>query len=214
MSTRKVLFYAIAAVLGGCVPVMSLHQLYTDKDTMFTGKLVGTWSDDSNGVWDFKPSPDAKKAYLLTFTGGEKPNEKGRFLAYLVQLQDHLFLDVSPALDVEGLIVEDKNKIDWLYNMLFLVPAHTFIKVNSIEPQLKMQLTDDDEMKKLLDEDPNAVRHEKIEGDKFVLTASTPELQKFVLKYADDKRVFGAEGVLNRKDANEPNSPPAGRKEN
>ena len=94
----------------------------------------------------------------------------------------------------------------WHYNGFFFVPSHTFIKINSIEPQLKMQLTDDEDMGKLLKEDPNAVRHELVE-DKPLLTASTKELQAFVLKYADDSRVFSKEIILTRKitkDLNEP----------
>ncbi len=32
---KKALFYLLAALLGGCVPVMSLHPLYTEKDVVF-----------------------------------------------------------------------------------------------------------------------------------------------------------------------------------
>jgi hypothetical protein len=53
-------------------------------------------------------------------------------------------------------------------------------------------------MEKLLKEDPNAVKHESVK-DGFVLTASTKELQAFVLKYADDSRLFTEEIVLRRK---------------
>ncbi len=32
MRIKKLLFYLLAALLGGCVPVMSLHSLYTEED--------------------------------------------------------------------------------------------------------------------------------------------------------------------------------------
>ena len=35
---------------------------------------------------------------------------------------------------------------------------------------------------------PNAVKHEKVDDDHIVLTASTKELQKFILKYGTDKK--------------------------
>jgi hypothetical protein len=35
MKTKKVLFYVLAGILAGCVPVMSLHPLYTEQDTVF-----------------------------------------------------------------------------------------------------------------------------------------------------------------------------------
>jgi hypothetical protein len=113
---------------------------------------------------------------------------------------------------------EEADKMKMPYNAFFFVPVHTFIKVNCIEPLssvkncvpkgeeidanslkklsmdydyvLNMQLTDDDDLKKLLKEDANAIEHEDIEGGVSVLTASTKELQAFVTKYASDKRVF------------------------
>ena len=59
---------------------------------------------------------------------------------------------------------------------------------------------DDEDMEKLLKRDPNAVKHEIVD-ERLILTASTKELQAFVLKYADDSRVFTNEIVLSRKKA-------------
>jgi hypothetical protein len=60
-------------------------------------------------------------------------------------------------------------------------------------------------MEELLKENPNAVEHTKIE-ERLVLTASTKELQAFVLKYADDERLFADEIVLKRKAARDTNA--------
>ncbi len=204
--TRKLLFYLLAAILGGCVPVMSLHPLYTEEDVIFEEKLLGTWVDDPNGpeaIWEFRRPEEAEKEYKLIVTDEE--GKKGLFATHLVKLGDRLFLDVypdeSPCADME-----DPNKTEFAYNSFFLVPAHTFIKIDSIGPELKMRLTDDEEMETLLKEDPNAVKHEIVEG-KPVLTASTKELQAFVLKYADDERLFSKETVLSRKKPEEPADP-------
>ena len=67
-----------------------------------------------------------------------------------------------------------------------------------------MQLTDDEGMGQLLKEDPNAVKYE-LADDKLILTASTKELQAFVLKYADDSRVFSDAIVYSRKKPKDPN---------
>lgn len=205
MNAKKFFFYLLAALLGSCVPVASLHPLYTEKDVVFDEKLLGTWEDpNESGNWEFKRGDGKENAYRLILSG--KDNEKGLFIAHLVKLNDKLFLDACPAPWEQ----QDPNKIEWAFNTLFLIPAHTFIKINSIEPQLKMQITDDDGMKELLKADPNAIKHEFLD-DRPVLTGSTKELQAFVLKYADDKRVFGDEGVLNRKKAAEPNAPAASK---
>ncbi|MCH7556007.1 MAG: hypothetical protein IIB56_00960 [Planctomycetes bacterium] len=204
MKVKKILFYLLAVLLGGCVPVMSLHSLYTKENVVFEEKLLGTWVDDPNGpevIWEFTHIDEPKNAYKLIFS--DDKGKKGSFVAHLVKLENSLFLDVFP--DEFPCDTEDPNKTDWLYNVFFLVPVHTFIKIDSIEPQLKMRLTDDDKMAELLKEDPNAVKHTSIE-DRFILTASTKELQAFVLKYADDNRVFTNEVVLNRRETGKTNT--------
>jgi len=216
MKTKKFLFYVLAALLGGCIPVMSLHPLFTEETLVFEEKLLGTWVDDSNNIWEFKDPNEQKKIYKLIVVDNE--GQKGSFDARLTKLENKLFLDVYPnqfpckdeeekhQLVEDKIILTVKVLMKWHYNGFFFVPSHTFIKINSIEPQLKMQLTDDEDMGKLLKEDPNAVRHELVE-DKPLLTASTKELQAFVLKYADDSRVFSKEIILTRKitkDLNEP----------
>jgi len=206
MKTKKLTFSLLAGILSGCIPVMSLHPLYTKekKEVVFENKLLGTWVDDSNSIWDFKRADANENAYKLTYT--DKEGKKGSFVAHLVKLENRLFLDVYPSEPPWD--EKDPNKIGWYYNSLFSIPVHTFIKINGIEPELKLQLTDDDELEKLLKEDPNAVEHTPIEGklfeDKLLLTASTSELQAFVLKYADDSRVFTEEGILNRKKTKAP----------
>ncbi len=204
MKVKKILFYLLAVLLGGCVPVMSLHSLYTKENVVFEEKLLGTWVDDPNSpeaTWEFNRIEEPENAYKLFFS--DDKGKKGSFVAHLVKLENSLFLDVFP--DEFPCDLDDPNKVKWLYNSFFLIPAHTFIKIDSIEPQLKMRLTDDDKMEELLKEDPNAVKHMSIE-DMLILTASTKELQAFVLKYADDNRVFTNEVVLNRRETEKTNT--------
>ena len=53
-------------------------------------------------------------------------------------------------------------------------------------------------MKEFLEEHPDAVEHILVE-DRIVLTASTKELQAFILKYADDEKLFPGDITLERK---------------
>ena len=198
MNTKKLLFYMLAALMGGCVPVMSLRPLYTKENVVFDKKLLGTWVDDPNEskiTWQFKSIDKPENAYKLIFTGED--GMKGSFVAHMLKLQDKLFLDVYPSeLPWDP---EDPNKMEWPYNTLFLIPAHTFVKIDSAGPKLKMRLMLETQLKKLIEEDPDAIEHVAVD-DRLILTASTKELQAFVLKYADGDKVFTDEIVLERKD--------------
>jgi len=219
MKTKKILFYLLAGLLGGCIPVLSLHPLYNEKDVVFDEKLLGSWVEDPNSpetTCEFKRADTNDNAYRLIFS--DKEGRKGLFVAYLVKLKDKLFLDVCSATWEQQLEQQDPNNVNFLvynyYNAFFLIPAHTFIKINSVEPQLKMQVTDDEKMKEFLKADPDAVKHEFLEeglgpghGLRSILTASTKELQAFILKYADNPRVFTDAIVLGRKKAADPNVP-------
>jgi len=212
MKIKKILFYLLAVLLGGCLPVMSLHPLVAEKDIVFEEKLLGTWVDDPNNpksTWQFKRVEDStskdgefdppKKpeiAYKLILLNNED-NTKGSFFAHLVKLESRLFLDVYPSR--LPCAQPDPNE-DWLLNAFFLMPGHSFVIIDSIEPQLKLRWTNQEEMKKLLKEEPNAVKHELVE-DSIVLTALTEQLQKFVMKYADDERVFPEQTILTRSKA-------------
>ena len=197
MKTKKLLFYIFAAITGGCVPVLSLHPLYTEKDIVVDKKLYGTWTNDPNDpetTWEFKKIDEPKNAYKLIFT--DEDGKKGSFVARLVKLQNKLFMDVYPsALPSDA---NDSSDLAWPHNAFFLIPAHFFIKVDSIKPQLKLRLMLEPNMKELLTENPNAVEHTFVD-DRLVLTGSTKKLQGFVLKYADDERVFIDQVTLSRK---------------
>ena len=238
MSTRQarnllLLFYALTAISLGCLPVMSLHPLYQEKDLAFEKELLGTWVDgddpnDSDSTWQFARSDDSKKQYQLIVTDEE--GRKGIFTANLVKLDNLLVLDIHPEKFPSGAeTVEDMNLP---YNAFFFIPVHTFVKVDFITPiadvgkhidkpdpnvlkqlsknydyAMVLRLTDDDDFEKILKQDPNAIAHEKIENHGIILTASTKQLQKFVLKYADHDKLFSTDTNLIRKKNSNKNPP-------
>jgi hypothetical protein len=202
MKIKKILFYLLSSLLGGCIPIMSLNPLYTPENIVFDEKLLGTWVDDPNKpetTWEFQrlTTEDANdKAYQLLFTNIE--GKKGLFVAHLLKLDNKLFIDAYPS-EVPW-EPKDPNKVELLFNTFFLIPTHTFLKIESIEPQLKIRLTIENKMQELLKENPSVIQHTTIE-ERTVLTATTKELQAFVLKYADDDRVFTDETKLVRKES-------------
>jgi hypothetical protein len=99
-----------------------------------------------------------------------------------------------------------------LLNAMFFVPVHTFARVTLSENQLKIGITLDTQFQELLKDDPKAVEYTMVRSliqersdtvrQSPLLTASTPELQAFVTKYADDERLFAQGKPLTRKPGN------------
>jgi hypothetical protein len=175
MKAKKILFCLLALSLGGCI-ITSLHPLYTDEKLIFEEKLIGKWSDKDN-IWEFKP--DEGKRYKMSVFPGYK---QGHFVAHLVKLKDMMFLDVLPAELPEELKYNE-------YYMLHLVPTHSFIKVNQIEPKLQLLQINVDKINEMLEADPNLLKHGVIENH-IVLTAQPKEIQDFMLKYANTEDLF------------------------
>jgi hypothetical protein len=210
MRTRKLTPYCLAALLAGCVPIVSLHPLCTKETIAYEEKLLGTWVEDANQpevTWEFAHLEQSAtrllpaelrdaldKWYRLNIA--DKEGRKGSFAACLVKLQDKLFLDVMPDRFPSG--EQDPEQMKLVYNAFFFTPVHSFVRVSSLGEQLKIRLTDDEGFKKLIQDDLKAVKHDVID-DRPVLTAATEELQAFVAKYADDERLFPGEVTLTRK---------------
>ena len=72
------------------------------------------------------------------------------------------------------------------------------MRVDAMGDQLKIRVPYDECFKKLIEAQPQAVKHEWVE-DRPLLTASTEQLQAFVTKYADDERLFALPLALTRK---------------
>jgi hypothetical protein len=198
MKTKNILLYLLATAIVGCVP--SLHSLFTDKNLVFADALLGVWiSDSGNDTWELKRYSDNKdKRYRLIHTDREK-GKHGRFLVTFGKLNDMLFADFYPE-DIES----DASYFYQCHQLL----GHTFGKIEPNELELKITMMDHDNVKKLLQTEPNLIRHEVLEGmdGKIVLTASTDELQKFVVKYVSDPNIFGCGAILKRK-IQEPKDP-------
>jgi hypothetical protein len=85
----------LGVLLAGCGPADSLNPLYTDKDVVFDGALLGPWTSD--GV-EFNFARAGDNGYRLTMS--EKDGETGQMEttvldAHLVSVQGHRFLDVA-----------------------------------------------------------------------------------------------------------------------
>jgi hypothetical protein len=211
MRTRRLVSYGVVAVLlAGCVPIVSLHPLFTKETVTFEEKLLGTWIESSEKpevTWEFARLEEsaaerlpaelrdqASQCYRVNVT--DDRGRQGSLVACLVKLQDRLFLDVLSDKFPSG--EQDPESMKLAYNAFFFLRVHSFARVDALGEQLKIRLTDDEGFKKLLAAEPKAVKYDTID-DHPVLTASTGELQAFLTKYAGDERLFPNDLTLTRK---------------
>jgi hypothetical protein len=189
MNTRKLIAVAgLALCLPACIP--SLNPFYTDKDLVFDPRLIGAWQEKSQAqvteVWKFEKTGD--KAYKLVMT--DKDGKQGEFTAHLFKLKQDCFLDLIP------------NDCNYATNQTDLVgwsmfPGHLLVRVPQIEPELKLALFNFDWLGQQLTNNPSSLAHHR-EGDRFVLTATTRELQRFVLKHLAEGELFDKPGEFVR----------------
>lgn len=184
--TKMLVAVGIVVLVLGCVP--SLHPLYTEKDVTFDPTLVGVWSEkDKTDTWTFNKSGD--NAYELIMTQDGAP---GKFEVHLVRLGELLFLDIYP----------EEPDIKPNFYKIHLLPVHTFyrIRIDKEKDVLRIAGMNPDWLKENLDEKRITIAHERLGEDvgvgNIVITASTKELQEFVVKHAAE--AFGEPAELQR----------------
>ncbi len=196
MKIRKMLPIVLAVALAGCVP--SLHSLFTDADVIFEPQLIGIWANTDNAeeTWRFKPNLQQDNKYEVIYTDDD--GKTGIFIGALGKIDSMTFLDLYPG--------EVEISANAFYKA-HLLPAHTFIKIEQIRPTLKMRAMNPDKFANMLENDPNLIKHEIIDDDRVVITASTQQLQQFMKQHANDKELFGEPTELKKLEPVDPNAP-------
>lgn len=180
-SAKLLILLGMAIFSSGCVP--SLHPLFTEKDLTFDPALVGTWVDeDGKNTWRFQKS--GENIYELVYTENEEP---AKFQAHLLKLGDFLFLDIFP---------EDLKMKNGLYQGL-LLPAHGFSRIWIEKDSVRLAYLDPDWLKQMIDNKKIKIDHDFV-NQTIILTAQTPDLQNFALKYAGDAKAFSNQTELHR----------------
>jgi hypothetical protein len=179
-------------LFNACIP--SLKPFFTDKDVVVDKRLVGKWQQqgdtDNPGLWEFAEGED--KAYKLTMT--EKKGKEGKFHARLFKLKEHYFLDLIAS---ECEFAEKQADLV----AFSVIPGHLLFRVQILDTELKLAGCNYDWLSKHLEKNPNALAHHR-EDDRMLLTASTSELQRFVLNHLGEDELFQAPEAFVKKPAN------------
>jgi hypothetical protein len=177
----------LALIMSGCF-TLSIHPLYFEKDLIFNPDLAGIWSpekppQEATETWTFLPQDD--KAYRLVIR--EDDGDEGYFEARMLRLGKHIFLDFYPE--------EPEGTNEFLMN--HVIPAHSFMRISLEGHVLKMAFCDYTWLEENIEAKKIRIKHET-RDDMIVLTASTKELQDFVLKHLEEAFVFEDEPLYRR----------------
>ena len=196
--------FVVVLLLHGCF-IKSLHPFFQEKNVVFDPELVGTWMDQDSSKWNIVQMPMSKgflqgdtvdNSYLMSFE-----DQKGNITWYdthLFELEGERYLDFFPLLEE---IMDDNLAIN------SIIPSHSLAKLMVKDhDHIKVEFFNEEWLHDLMQKNRVKIAHEKINMSKdykpYVLTASTEELQKFIIKYHDDPNLFNSMYEARDKDQN------------
>ncbi|HEX9614075.1 MAG TPA: hypothetical protein VGA55_01135 [Bacteroidota bacterium] len=180
MTTIKLLplLATICIFLFGC-PIRSLSPLFHEKDLVSDQALLGTWKNVENSdAVTFETS--GRNSFLALVH--EDDGDSSKYEVQLGRLGEYWFADWFPETKAED------------YQ---LIPTHLISRVWLSGDSLRLSFLEGDWVEQVLNADETAVPHARQTGS-IILTASTEELQKFVLRHAADGKAFPDPGVFVR----------------
>ena len=173
-------------LMTGC-GIFSLHPLYHQEDLVMKPGIVGTWQSNSDKGFFVIIDTLGNKKYEFVML--DKEDTIG-FQMGLIELNNQYFIDLFPLDDGNILLGEDAELLENLFRNY--IPAHSFMKFDVIGDEMYLTEFDEERLIELFQQDKIRLAHE-IPGedeDYVVITASTGDLQKFIIRYANDKDAF------------------------
>lgn len=177
------LLLLVILLLAGCF-VASFYPLYTDADLHTDTLLAGEWMDKDSTLWDFnyitiqekdKPQVTDSTGYTLSFQ--EKGKERGKSVMEIrvVRLEAYCFLDFYVR------NIEREGYPDFFD--LHTMAIHTFARVTQKGDSLLLTWLGTEWVQEQARQEMLKVAYLE-RNDEILLTARTPDLQKFMVRCA------------------------------
>ncbi|HEY5773110.1 MAG TPA: hypothetical protein VIS75_10795 [Chitinophagaceae bacterium] len=199
-------FTFLLIFLSSCLT--TLHPIFTEKDLAYDPKLIGTWNAEREGnkervtisnlatensvelpgnISDVK-----QKGYLISYQH-EHSEIPDRYIAFLVRIGKYLYFDYYPA---------DKKEdqyIDEFFGAHF-VKMHTSYRVEILnDGSFELSQLDGSYVNSLIDQKKIRISHETSADGNIVITASTSELQQYLIKYSDEPEAYESKKTIFKK---------------
>lgn len=184
-----------AMSFSGCL--YTLHPLFTAKDLTFDPRLTGSWktTNESNIITFERGTPAsfsklpgavrqlADKAYAVTVKNRDGQVEQ-MYYAFLLNIGGNQYLDYFPA------ETPRQQLYDSFYRQHF-TPLHSIYKIRfNGGRSFDVSQFDNDYLQGLINKKQIRIRHEERFDGSTLITASTEELQQYVLKYGNVPQAY------------------------
>jgi len=175
----------------GCI-VKSLHPFFEESNVVFKPELIDSWVDHDGNKWDILGVKEKANAYEMRY---EKDGKSAVFIVHLFELDEQLYVDFFPTGSDADIPIFD----------LHLLPTHSIAKIEKMNAsEIHIKWFNAEWLSTLFKQNRIKISHEVImdetpqnEDDKmYVLTASTEELQKFILKYGHEDSAFDGDNTV------------------
>ena len=199
-------FTFVLIFLSSCLT--TLHPIFTEKDLAYDPKLIGVWNAEREGNKERviitnlatensveltgNISNIKQKGYLISYQH-EQSEIPDRYIAFLVRIGKYLYFDYYPA---------DKKEdqyIDKFFGAHF-VKMHTSYRVEILnDGSFELSQLDGSYVKSLIDQKKIRISHETGADDNILITASTSELQQYLIKYSDEPEAYESKKTIFKK---------------
>ncbi|CAN5512282.1 hypothetical protein BH10BAC2_BH10BAC2_48460 [soil metagenome] len=193
------LVFLLLLSLNSCL--VTLYPIFHERDVEYNDQLIGLWkcTDKAKNIsfMEFSAITNEKKMELPQ--GVREIFDKGYFVSlmnnagqintqyfvFLAKIGDNNYLDYYPA------EMPAQKNVDKIYKE-HCIEVHSNYKCDLIDKDhFEMKLFDQDFVDKLISSYKINIRHEII-GKRNLITASTDDLQKFIIQYSNNPNAFGA----------------------
>ncbi len=161
----------------GCV-VVSLNPLFTSSDVSFDPALVGTWADFSKKGenperWTFRKGENKDYDLTISKANSEPPI---KLKAYLLRGEKYSFLDIGGRSDGSQALT---------------IPVHMFARIWMDNDALMLAWLDKGWLETMIRRG-EGIPHLQLDDEygAILFTASTQELQRFIITHIDDPGAF------------------------
>ena len=199
-------FTFLIIFLSGCLN--TLHPIFTEKDLAYDSKLIGAWDTENEGKkgkviisnlatensleLPGNISAIKQQGYFIIYKD-ENGKTSDQYIAFLARIGKHLYFDYYPADKKED------RKLDEFFGVHF-VKMHTSYRVEILKDgSFELSQLDGSYVKSLIDEKKIRISHETDADDNTIITASTKELQQYLLKYGDEASAYRSEKTTFKK---------------